>query len=385
MAVSDCIKYISRVDIENFQAIANASIKLHPGMNVIVGRNGMGKSALVRALRWVIRDAFRGTWFITHGQTTCRVGVRVGDIFTIRHVERVLGSDGASRLKMNRYTVLSKGDVDSPLEFDKFKDVPSEVVAALGVSAPLELGASTDDHIDLSIADQHKDAIFILNRPGSLAARLISHSIGITPVLKAMRNMATTHRQTGQSLRDAQETVSSLQEVVMSFPVDRLQTIFDQLDARVSAIRELGRAYKELEKLRQDLLDVVQDGREALSQTKRDRVIAKLPWKGAIDAYESYKNLRELADDLSQVDADIVYFTGVTHVLTFCMDKNLQLLSVLNNVRLIYELLDIDILLSTVQDEVRNSDSMIKEIDKQYHRILVECGQCPTCGQEIKK
>lgn len=58
---------IQRVSISNFQSHKNTVLDLVPGVNVIVGASDSGKTAILRALRWLIwnrpsGEAFRSTW-----------------------------------------------------------------------------------------------------------------------------------------------------------------------------------------------------------------------------------------------------------------------------------------------------------------------------------
>jgi len=58
---------IKRIRIENFQSHRNTELKLSPGVNMIVGESDSGKSAIIRALRWIffnvpLGDSFRSSW-----------------------------------------------------------------------------------------------------------------------------------------------------------------------------------------------------------------------------------------------------------------------------------------------------------------------------------
>jgi DNA repair protein SbcC/Rad50 len=55
------------IQLENFQSHRQTEINLSPGVNVIVGPSDSGKSAIIRALNWVVSnrpsgDAFRSDW-----------------------------------------------------------------------------------------------------------------------------------------------------------------------------------------------------------------------------------------------------------------------------------------------------------------------------------
>ena len=49
--------HVSRLYIRNFRSIKELDLVLHPGKNVIVGRNNCGKSNIMKALDIVMGDA----------------------------------------------------------------------------------------------------------------------------------------------------------------------------------------------------------------------------------------------------------------------------------------------------------------------------------------
>ena len=55
--------YLSELHLENFRRFKDATIMLQPGMNVLVGENDSGKSAILDAIRLVLgttsQDFFR--------------------------------------------------------------------------------------------------------------------------------------------------------------------------------------------------------------------------------------------------------------------------------------------------------------------------------------
>lgn len=58
---------LSKVEIKNFQSHKHSVLNLSPGVNVIVGTSDSGKSAIIRALKWVLYnqplgDSFRSIW-----------------------------------------------------------------------------------------------------------------------------------------------------------------------------------------------------------------------------------------------------------------------------------------------------------------------------------
>ena len=67
---------IRRLVIDNFQSHEHTEVEFGSGLNVVVGPSDFGKSALVRALRWVLYNEPRGANFIRAGTKVCQVKVK---------------------------------------------------------------------------------------------------------------------------------------------------------------------------------------------------------------------------------------------------------------------------------------------------------------------
>jgi exonuclease SbcC len=68
---------ISRLHVQNFQKHRSLELKLDPRITTIVGSSDVGKSALLRALRWILLSQPRGVGFIRRGAKRCIVTLRV--------------------------------------------------------------------------------------------------------------------------------------------------------------------------------------------------------------------------------------------------------------------------------------------------------------------
>jgi exonuclease SbcC len=61
--------YIKKLSLRNFQSHRETDLEFSPGLNIIVGPSDQGKSAIIRALRWLFYNEPRGTGFIRVGET----------------------------------------------------------------------------------------------------------------------------------------------------------------------------------------------------------------------------------------------------------------------------------------------------------------------------
>lgn len=112
---------IKSIEIKNYQSHKETKLDFSPGVNVIVGATDSGKSAIIKALRWVITnrptgDSFRSSW---GGDTKVSV------------VTDGLGLDTFTRAKTDKGNLYKLND----LEFKAFgSDVPEEIKMALDMN-----------------------------------------------------------------------------------------------------------------------------------------------------------------------------------------------------------------------------------------------------------
>ena len=62
---------IERLEIKNFQAHETLRVVFDEHVTTIVGPSDAGKSAIIRALWWLVFDRPLGTAFIKDGEETC--------------------------------------------------------------------------------------------------------------------------------------------------------------------------------------------------------------------------------------------------------------------------------------------------------------------------
>lgn len=218
------MKRVSRLALENFQSHVRSELRFSPGLNVIVGPSDQGKTALIRALRWVLYNEPRGTEFVRAGSDFCRVTVEFDDGVQIVR-ERGPG--------VNRYLLREDG---RERVFEAVgTGVPPEIAAAHGMPF-LKLDA--DRPVLLNVALQ-LEAPFLLLESGSLRAKAIGQVTGVHVLDAAIRDVVAEEgrvaREEARLVREMEEWEEKLRE-------------FDNLPAQEEA---LNRAEKVLQQARQ--------------------------------------------------------------------------------------------------------------------------------------
>ena len=108
---------IKKLDIHNFQSHQKTSLEFHHGVNTIIGSSDSGKSAIIRALNWVINNRPTGDSIIQYGQESAKVSITLDPGQVIAR----------GKSKATNYYTISSG-TEKKQEFKAIKtDVPDEV------------------------------------------------------------------------------------------------------------------------------------------------------------------------------------------------------------------------------------------------------------------
>ena len=232
--------YLKNVSIENFQSHKKTYIDFDEGFNVITGPSDQGKTAVIRAIRWVMFNEPKGTEYIRQGTDWAKVSITMSNGFTITR-ER-------SKTR-NRYTVTGPDGKESI--FEGFgSDVPLEVLKAHGVQ---KIVLDTDLTSYLNIAEQF-DRPFLIGETGSLRAKAIGRLMGLHIIDKASRDcLADIKRENLLQDRLNKELQGINAEIEKFYKLKETERIVDTLAEIISTLEEestkLSLLYSSREKL----------------------------------------------------------------------------------------------------------------------------------------
>ena len=166
------MKKIKQIQIHNFQSYEDITIDIHEGINIFVGTSNHGKSAIIRALLWVITNRPRGMGFISYWSlknekidTSVKVFLLDGNV-----VERKRTED------FNGY-IVNKKELEAV-----GSDVPFEVQEIFGL-APYNI-------------QQQFDSPFLLSSSSGEVARFFNQVIKIDDIDKMLKVVEQKKRKT---------------------------------------------------------------------------------------------------------------------------------------------------------------------------------------------
>lgn len=193
---------INRIHIKNFQSHKESDLKLHPGVNIIVGSSDSGKTAVLRALKWLVwnrpgGDSFRSSW---GGET--KVTMYTED------------EHGISRTK-------DKGVNQYALDAEVFNafgtDVPKEVKEILNIS-------------DINLQQQMDSPFLLTSSPGEVAKHFnkIAH---LDQIDTGLQNLQKWIREAESGRKYVSDYIDIVQEHLLKLKyLDDLEVDIESLE-----------------------------------------------------------------------------------------------------------------------------------------------------------
>lgn len=226
---------INSVSIENFQKHKSTVLKFSEGLNVIRGESHNGKSAIIKAIRWVLQNKPSGSSFRRIGNNGADTKVCIefndGIVERIRGDKRncyVFGNDEYRALRTDvpseiaHFLNINECCVQS--QFDShylLSDSPGEVARTLNNIVGLEDIDKANKHVGRIIADANAKSKF-------LEAELEKH----TEALKRFENldiyeeMLESVEKLFTAAEEQEEHVNELEVVIRS--IDTIEEMFVQ-------------------------------------------------------------------------------------------------------------------------------------------------------------
>lgn len=260
---------IEAIYLKGFQSHVDSYVPLAPGLSVIVGPTDSGKTAIIRAIRWVAFNEPAGEAFVNEavGETEVTLvlasGVRIGK---------------RRRKGKTAYEIAAPGN--EPKVFDK-AEVPEEVTKALGLARQ----SFGDFEAALNFSYQ-LDPPFLISEPPSAGAKVLGKLAGTEVVDLAIKSVSKdTHRYNADRLQAAKDIEKFEAKLTEYADLDGLKeqlaacefllgTIGKQMEQRgrlVTLNGQFGAAVRTVETLAVDLerLAIIPEIVNTLEQTEK--------------------------------------------------------------------------------------------------------------------
>lgn len=330
---------ITKIEIKNFQSHKNTTLEFDKGVNVITGESDNGKSAVIRAIRWVVENYPSGTEKINSSWNEDFKEPLSVKLYTENgYVERI-------RTKTrNGYTINGK-------ELSAVgRGVPQEVIDFLNVS-------------DVNFQFQ-MDPPYLLSMTGGAASQYLNNIVHLDSIDKILSLSDSDKRQLSSEQKLVEADIKKLETELellqwvneannISKRVDKLDEIIDNINLNSNNLELSMNEFREIENNKIDLTEHLDLISQIESITIPDTDILE-------NEINTFKDCQNVFVDLTEVEKlqnemDSIIITDTAEFETSVRDyKNLT-------------------------DNINKAQNELEELKKQLPKT------CPTCGAELKE
>lgn len=285
---------IKKLQLINFQSHKDTTLEFSPGLNIIAGGNHNGKTAIFRAIKWIVTNRPSGESFQrwNSGHTTV----------ILDNDNHIISRDKGIN---NSYTVDGMDGVDG-MEFEKVgTSVPEEVEKALNLSLD-------------NFQHQHDPPFLLSDTPGEVSKKVneIFHLDEINSLLqitnKRKRKVSKKIKQSEENITQLKKNIDALKWTRKAFEIGNeiaeLNNQVEFLSAKIELINHILYEYQSIPDISR-IPDIIYSAKESIECMKKYTLIDTL-LKEADDLYnpklESFcKNGGELLDGVKKCDEDL--------------------------------------------------------------------------------
>ncbi len=337
---------IKNIEMINFQSHKHSIINFDSGLNVIVGPTDSGKTAILRAFRWVAYNTAPGD-FIRVGASKAIVTITVENEGKIQKVTRE-----RSRGSINRYIITDENGNEKVLE-GFGTSVPLEVQKILGVRE-VDFGGVT---LRPNMLEQLDGPFLGKSVSAPNRAKVLGKLAGTEKIDKANKELGTDLYRKGQEEKRIQKDLKQLEESISEY--DYLPAMKERIDTLEDILEKLKKdqeIHTKLVSLKNNLANIKREyGRMLHILDNLNLIIpeTEIILNSLILAIEHHKRLKMLQTKFNDV-----------------------LINIEKNEKVITETAEIDNVLSVI--------SSINHATEQYSRLVKLYQKYISIGQSEK-
>lgn len=335
-----------KLRIQNFQSHKDTLLEFVPGINIIIGTSDSGKSAIFRALKWLMYNRPTGDSFCSHwSEKSARV-------------ELTLDNHRVVRAREKSKQIYELDD----LSFTAFKtDVPEEIVTALNMG-------------DVNFQQQF-DRPFLLDISAGEVAQYFNKIAHLESIDKVIKSLHQTERTVKRNL----EWYSG-EKVKVEAELEKY-TDLELLDQKVFVLEKAQETITEIENEVEELTSIIFQMGQLQEVLKASSSLGSFidVINETIILQEEYAALSLLMEQIESLIYEIEEYTGIDDCLVFLTD----MIGIAQNIKeteIAYKQMKVDVQsFSTLKDTINNIISNIEVLDTKLKKEMPAV--CPLCGK----
>lgn len=365
-------RYISKIRLENFQSYKDETIEFKPGLNLILGSSDSGKSAVLRAISFVLYNYPKSKTLIHQGSTEVRVSIEYSDKTIV------------TRIRGDRNSVMVAFPDGDLKVWDKIEnDLPDEVKNIMG-NPPYD-----DFNGPIAYADQFSKMFLVDLSPTDLP-RSLSSLTGIEILEQSAKELMQSYKAIEKQTKSEEKDLLKLLNEQQSYNL--IDETAEEVKKANDNIDHLMKQCEELEKLSSYLIednneseDLVSEYEliiESLSQCLQELYILNR-FNIIVDGLKIFELVAKdlIGFNINDINLLLSNIVNIESQIVELKDKNKEinlLIDINNDYKSIKETGN------TLSDEYKNDTLKLKEMEldlDSFKKMLIENNiQCDKCG-----
>jgi exonuclease SbcC len=357
---------IHSLDLKNFQSHKESSFSFHPGVNSIIGSSNHGKTAVLRALYWLINNRPSGAAFVSHwarndkGKQTSSAEVS-GSFDDKSMLTR-------ARTETENQYIHEVSDED-PSKYNAVRtDVPTELADMMNIG-------------EVNIQKQ-MDSPFLLSETAGEVARFFNRLIRLDIIDNVLSKAESQKREHRSSSVAAEKDIVELNEKITGYKwIDMVETLLkkaerfneriEMKETRRETLESTFEEYRESREFLKSIPDVktTEENLKKIESIQRKVKERKNQLSRLQSSEEEYKNTHSVIDGLPDISAVLPKITKVKKILHKIETRESIILQMATSV-------DGHIALTKV---VEKGTKEVKKLETELPAI------CPLCGGPMRK
>lgn len=368
---------IKTLHLTNFQAHKDTTFKFDPGLTVICGASGSGKSSVIRALKYLFYNRPNHVKYQRRPDGTYfNIEVEMDDCTISRTKGKVENKE------VNQYKITFNDGKEPLLWEDVGRNVPDKITEISNIKPII---FNKENEFDIQLAKQF-DGQFLLSEPDSVKLKFLNRLSGSYVVDLATKNVS---KELSSCKKESENLESEIKE--LDKQLKNILEISGPFSIVLANIKEKFERLKEnvehLTKLKQLKVDFDQCESIRMSIISDECLLSKVNVEGFEFAINRLENLNNLYSDYKYVQEHLKLADNmISRVSGIQLDQlvaKTSLIADLTQLNGDYKVCVRD--LNKLEEEQKTLDKQISNMVKCYTEQLKETPVCPYCNQKISK
>lgn len=204
------MRYIKEIIIKNFQSHKDTHLQFVNGLNTIIGESDKGKSAVIRAIKWVILNEPQGNGMVREGTNEAYVTIVLNNDIRITRGKKLSGKK--TIISKNTYKIeYPNGDISENENFGV--DALQEVLDACGI----KILKIDKDLTEIPNFLFQLEAPFLVASNGAVRSKTIGKLINANLFDAAIRDIKSDVTDIGRKVKEKYSDYESLTEKLKEY------------------------------------------------------------------------------------------------------------------------------------------------------------------------